>query len=43
MEEAREREKREAALRRRQAQEIFTSGLGAAGLAGTSKKTLLGG
>lgn len=43
MEAERERERQEAARRRLQAQEIFTSGLGASGLAGTSKKTLLGG
>ncbi len=43
MEAERERERREAALRRLRAQEVFTSGLGAAGLAGTAKKTLLGG
>lgn len=43
MEQAREREQQAAARRRLQAQEIFTSGLGAAGLAGTTKKTLLGG
>ena len=43
MEEAREKEKQQAALRRLQAQEIFTSGLGATGLADTAKKSLLGG
>ncbi len=43
MEAARERELQAAALRRAQAREIFTSGLGAGGMAGTSKKTLLGG
>ncbi len=43
MEAARERERLDAARRRLAAQEIFTSGLGAGGLAGTSKKTLLGG
>ncbi len=43
MEDARERERLAAARRRLQAQEIFTSGLGADGLAGTTKKTLLGG
>ncbi len=43
MEAAREREKQQAALRRLRAQEIFTSGLGAAGLADTSRKSLLGG
>ena len=43
MEAERERERQRAALRQQQAQEIFTSGLGASGLAETSKKTLLGG
>ena len=43
MEAERERERQQAAWRKRQAQEVFTSGLGAAGLADTAKKTLLGG
>ncbi len=43
MEAERNRERQQAALRKRQAQEVFTSGLGAAGVADTSKKTLLGG
>ncbi len=43
METERDKERQAALLRSRQGQEIFTSGLGAAGLAGTSKKTLLGG
>ena len=43
MEEEREKERQQAALRQPQAQEVFTSGLGAAGLADTAKKTLLGG
>ncbi len=43
MEAARERERLDAARRRLAAQEIFTSGLGAGGLAGTVKKALLGG
>ena len=43
MEEAREKEKQAALLRQQQAREIFTSGLGAGGLAQTAKKTLLGG
>ncbi|MCD7897696.1 MAG: hypothetical protein LUG50_13650 [Planctomycetaceae bacterium] len=38
-----ERERQRQALREKAAQEVFTSGLGAAGLAETSKKTLLGG
>ncbi len=43
MEAAREREKQQAALRRLRAREIFTSGLGAAGLADTRHASLLGG
>lgn len=43
MEEAREKELLQAALRRQQAQEVFTSGLGASGMASTDKKSLLGG
>ena len=43
MEAERQKEKEAAILRQKQAQEIFTSGLGAAGSASTSKKTLLGG
>lgn len=43
MEAAREKERQAALLRQQQAQEVFTSGLGASGLADTSKKTLLGG
>lgn len=40
---AREKEAAAARLRRQQSQTIFTSGLGAAGLAATDKKQLLGG
>lgn len=43
MEAEREKERRQAAMRQRQAQEVFTGGLGAAGMADTAKKTLLGG
>lgn len=43
MEAEREKERQQALLRRNQAQDIFTSGLGAGGLAQTAKKTLLGG
>ena len=43
MEEAREKERQAALLRQQQAQEVFTSGLGASGMAETSRKTLLGG
>jgi len=43
MEAERERERQTAALRKQQAPEIFTSGLGASGLADTAKKSLLGG
>lgn len=43
MEAARERERQAALLRQRQAPELFTSGLGAAGQATTAKKSLLGG
>lgn len=43
MEAEREKEKQQAAWRQQQAQEVFTSGLGATGLAETSKKSLLGG
>lgn len=43
MEAERERERQAALLRKQQAPEVFTSGLGAAGLAETSKKSLLGG
>lgn len=43
MEAEREKERQRAAMRRRQAEEVFTGGLGAAGIADTAKKTLLGG
>lgn len=43
MEAERERELQQALFRRQQAQEVFTSGLGAPGEAATLKKTLLGG
>lgn len=43
MEAERERERQQALLRQQQAQEIFTSGLGADGTATTAKKNLLGG
>ena len=43
MEAERERARQQALLRQQQAQEVFTSGLGASGMAETSKKTLLGG
>lgn len=43
MEAEREKERQAALLRQRNAPEIFTSGLGAAGLAATAKKVLLGG
>ncbi len=43
MEEEREKERQAALLRQQQAREVFTSGLGASGLASTGKKTLLGG
>lgn len=43
MEAERERERQQAALRKQRAQEIYTTGLGAAGTAETAKKTLLGG
>ena len=43
MEAERERERQAALARRQQAQEVFTSGLGASGVAQTAKKTLLGG
>ncbi len=43
MEAERERERQKALLRSQQAPEVFTSGLGASGLAATAKKSLLGG
>ena len=43
MEAEREKERQQAALRQQQAREVHTSGLGAAGMADTSKKSLLGG
>ncbi len=43
MEAEREKERQQAAMRQRQAREVFTGGLGAAGMAETAKKTLLGG
>lgn len=43
MEAGREKEKQKAAWRREQAKEVFTSGLGASGLAETNHKSLLGG
>ncbi|MDR1745223.1 MAG: hypothetical protein LBS30_05670 [Planctomycetota bacterium] len=43
MEADREKERQQAAMRQRLAREVFTGGLGAAGIAGTAKKTLLGG
>ena len=43
MEAEREKERQAALLRRQQAPEVFTSGLGAGGLAQTARKTLLGG
>ena len=43
MEAERERERQKALWRQQQAQEVFTSGLGAAGMADTAKKSLLGG
>ncbi len=43
MEAEREKERQKAVLRMQQAQEVFTSGLGASGLAETAKKSLLGG
>ncbi len=43
MENERDKERQAALLRAQQAPEIFTSGLGAAGLAETGKKSLLGG
>lgn len=43
MEAERERELQRALFRKQQAQEVFTSGLGAPGEAATLKKTLLGG
>ncbi|MCC8180610.1 MAG: hypothetical protein LIP23_06855 [Planctomycetes bacterium] len=43
MEAERERERQAALIRKAQAQETFTSGLGAAGQAATVKKSLLGG
>jgi hypothetical protein len=42
MESERRKERQEAARRRQQGRELFTSGLGASGLAETAKKTLLG-
>lgn len=43
MEAERARARQQALLRRQQSREVFTSGLGAAGLAETAKKSLLGG
>lgn len=43
MEAEREKERQQAALRQQQAREVYTSGLGAAGMADTAKKSLLGG
>ena len=43
MEAEREKERQAALLRQQQAREVFTSGLGADGEAGTSRKSLLGG
>lgn len=43
MEAERNKERQQAALRKQQAQEVFTSGLGASGMAATSMKSLLGG
>lgn len=43
MEEEREKERKKAAWRKEQGKEVFTSGLGASGLAETNHKTLLGG
>lgn len=43
MEEERDKERQKAAWRREQAREVFTSGLGATGLAETNRKSLLGG
>ncbi len=43
MEAERERERQAALFRQRQAQEVFTSGLGASGTATTGRKALLGG
>ena len=43
MEAEREKERQQAALRKQNAREVFTSGLGAAGMADTAKKSLLGG
>ena len=43
MEEEREKERQAALLRQQRNQTILTSGLGAAGVANTQKKTLLGG
>ncbi|MDR1745489.1 MAG: hypothetical protein LBS30_07035 [Planctomycetota bacterium] len=43
MEAERDRERQQATLRRRLAREVFTSGLGAGGVANTSRKSLLGG
>ncbi len=43
MEAEREKERQRAVLRAQTAPEVFTSGLGATGLAATAKKNLLGG
>lgn len=43
MEAEREKERQKAAWRREQARDVHTSGLGAGGLAETSRKSLLGG